>query len=277
MSQKGMKKHVWLSLVFLLSIKVYAQEAVSPEPLYTDRPGQSINPYTVGNRALQVQSGYGYARESSPTSEINLHSLDINTKLGISNRFEISALFQISSLRIEREALIGFLDNSEDPDNGFSAFSLSTRGTIMKGEGLKPAIGLEATYIANGVPGEELSNTNGRFILTLQNQPFDKLSFTGNVVYFTNDRTEFTANLGYSITSSLGIFAEYRPILEARFDGESGLVLLDSYLNTGVFWQLGDDFMLDLAGGFRVGQSDFIDDDSDSYYLQVGFTKRFWL
>lgn len=268
-----MKKHIWLSVVLLVSIKVYAQEAGPPKPLYTDRPGQSINPYTVGERALQFQSGYGFARESSPSSEIDLHSFDVNSKLGLTDRIEVSALFQLASLRVQRDEFTSLFENSGEPDNGFSAFALAARGTIMKGQGIKPAIGLEATYIANGIPGEELTNTNGRLTLTLQNQLLDKLSFTGNVVYFTNDRTEFTANLGYSITGSIGVFAEYWPIFEA----ESGLTLIDSYMNTGVFWQLGDDFMLDVASGFRVGQSDFVEDDSDSFYLQVGLTKRFWL
>lgn len=270
-----MKRHIWLVMIFLFSIKVYAQEESSPKPLYTDRPGQSITPYTVGDRALQLQGGYGFFRETSSLSDIDLHNVDLNSRLGISEGFEISALFQVSSLRIERGGFI----NPEDKqaDNGFSAFALSTRGLIMKGDGLKPAIGLEASYIIAGVPGEKLKNRNGRFILSLQNQIIEKLSFTGNVVYFTNDRTEFTANLGYSITSSFGVFAEYWPIFEAVFDGESGLVLQDSYMNTGVFWQLGDNFMVDAAGGFRAGAPDTIDQDSESFYLQVGLTKRFWL
>ncbi|MGB6035294.1 MAG: hypothetical protein WBG42_03430 [Cryomorphaceae bacterium] len=272
-----MKKHIWLSLVLLVGIKVCAQEAEPPKPLYTDRPGQSINPYTVGDRALQLQGGYGFFREKLSIAEIDLHNIDLNTKMGIGDRFEFSVLFQASSLRVEPNELV-FPSNSEvDSENGLSAFAFSTRGLLLKGEGLKPAIGLEATYITTGIPGEVLDNGQGRFILTLQNQLFDKLSFTGNVVYFTSDRTEFTANLGYSITSSIGVFAEYWPIFEARFDGESGLTLLDSYMNTGVFWQLSDDFMIDLAGGFRAFAPDFIDDDAESYYLQVGFTKRFWL
>jgi hypothetical protein len=270
-----MKKHIWLIMVLLFSTKVYAQDNAAPMPLYTDRPGQSITPYTVGDRALQLQGGYGFFRETSSLSDIDLHNVDLNSRLGISDRFEISALFQVSSLRVEP----GGLFNPEDtqPDNGFAAFALSTRGLIIKGDRLKPAIGLEAAYIIAGLPGEELRNTNGRFILTLQNEIIDRLSFTGNVVYFTNDRTEFTANLGYSITSSFGVFAEYWPIFEAVFDGDSGLVLQDSYMNTGVFWQLGDNFMVDAAGGFRAGAPDTIDEDSESFYLQVGLTKRFWL
>ena len=268
-----MKKNIWLSLVLLVGIKVCAQESETPQPINTDRPGQSINPNTVGNRVLQIQSGYGFLRETSPLVDVDFHNVDVISKLGISDRFEVSALLQVSSLRIDSDFFVG----NEEPDNGFSAFALSTRGLLMKGDGLKPAIGLEATYITTGVPGEELRNGNGRFILTFQNELVEKLSFTGNVVYFTNDRTEFTANLGYSITSSIGIFAEYWPIFEARFDGESGLALLDSFMNTGVFWRLGDDFMVDLAGGFRAFAPDFIDEDAESFYFQVGVTKRFWL
>lgn len=272
-----MKKHIWLVIVLLFSTKVYAQDNAAPKPLYTDRPGQSITPYTVGDRALQLQGGYGFFRETSSLLDIDLHNVNLNSRLGFGDRFEISFLFQVSSLKIERKDFIRLLDSGNEPDNGFSAFALSTRGLIMKGDGLKPAIGLEATYLTTGIPGEELRNTNGRFILTLQNEIIDRLSFTGNVVYFTNDRTEFTANLGYSITSSFGVFAEYWPIFEAVFDGDSGLVLQDSYMNTGVFWQLGDNFMVDAAGGFRAGAPDTIDEDSESFYLQVGLTKRFWL
>lgn len=270
-------KHLWLLLVLLSTIKVYAQEKTEAQPIYTDRPGQSINPYTAGDGALQFQSGYGFFREMTASSEIDLHNFDLNTKLGVFDRLEVSMLLQASSLNVVQEDIISPFDGDNEPDNGLSAFALSARGLIMKGDGLKPAIGFEATYLASGIPGEELSNTNGRFILTLQNELLDGLSLTGNVVYFTNDRTEFTANLGYAITEKVGVFAEYWPIFEAAFDGESGLILQDSYMNTGLFWQLGDDFMIDMAGGFRAFAPDEIDEDSESFYLQIGLTKRFWL
>lgn len=271
-----MKKHLWVVLILVTSIKVYAQEVESPKPLYTDRPGQSITPYTAGNMALQFQSGYAYTSEKSNFIEGDLHGVDLNTRFGISDMFEISCLFQLSSLGVER---VGDFpaENGGDRENGFSSFALSTRARIMKGEGLKPAIGLEATYIAIGVPGMELDDRNGRFILTLQNQLLKNLTLTGNVVYWTNDRTEFTLNLAYSFQNGFGVFGEYWPIFEASFDGDSGLFLLDSYVNTGVFWQLSDDFMIDLAGGFRAFAPDFIDDNAESYYLQVGLTKRFCL
>ncbi len=270
-----MKKHLWLSLVLLLSIKVYAQEVASPKPLYTDRPGQSINPYTVGDRALQIQSGYGYLSDQLSVGDVDFHTFDVNTKFGITDRIEFSFLFQVSSLLFDPKMTMSSSDT--EPDIGLSQYSVSSRGLILKGDGLKPAIGLEATYLATGTPGDDLDNHLGRFILTLQNQLFQKLSFTGNVVYFTGNRMEFTANFGYSINEKIGVFVEYWPIFEESFDGESGLSLWDSYMNTGVFWQLGDDFMIDMAGGFRAFAPDIIDDDAESYYLQVGLTKRFWL
>jgi len=270
-----MKKHIWLFLILLLGIKVHAQEGDSPKPINTDRPGQSINPYTAGNRALQFQSGYGYLRDDLSVGDINFHSVDVNTKFGISDRFEFSFLLQVSSLLFDPKTMSSSGSDAE-PDIGVSQYSVSSRGLILKGEGLRPAIGVEATYLTTGTPGDDLDNRMGRFILTLQNQLSQKFSFTANVVYFTNNRTEFTANLGYSINDYIGIFAEYWPILEANFDGESGLFLQDSFMNTGVFWQLGDDFIIDLAGGFRVFAPESLD-GTESYYLQVGLTKRFQL
>ncbi len=272
-----MKKHLWLILILLGSIKVYAQESDTPKPLYTDRPGQSINPNTVGDKVLQLQSGYGYLRDKLPVGDIDFHNLDVNTKFGISDRFEFSFLLQVSSLIFEPITSLSPSESESEPEIGVSLYSFSSRGLILKGEGLKPAIGLEATYLAAGIPGDDLDNFQGRFILTLQNQLLKKLSFTGNVVYFTGNRTEFTANLGYNLTDNLGIFAEYWPIFEARFDGESGLRFLDAYMNTGVFWLLGDSWQLDATAGFRALAPDSFSDDDRSYYLQVGFTKRFWL
>jgi len=275
MSQRTVKRHVGFILIVLLSINAHAQEKGTVKPINTDRPGQSINPYTAGNRALQFQSGYGFLRDNLAVGDINFHNFDVNTKFGISDRFEFSFLLQLSSLLFDPKTMSSSGSDVE-PDNGLSQYSISSRGLIMKGEGLKPAIGLEATYLTAGTPGDDLDNRLGRFILTLQNQLSPKFSFTGNVVYFTNNRTEFTANLGYSINDQIGVFAEYWPIFEATFDGESGLFLQDSFMNTGVFWQLGDDFMIDLAGGFRVFAPEFMD-GTESYYLQVGLTKRFWL
>jgi len=272
-----MKKHIWLSLFLLLGIKVCAQEAEPPKPLYTDRPGQSINPITVGNGVMQIQAGYGYSHSKAIFSETDLQNVDVVPKYGISDRFEISGLLQYSSLRLTGQPFVQPFDESPDPENGVSALGLAVRGTVLKGEGLKPSIGLEAAYIGSGMPGDELSTSTGRFILTLQNQLLDRLSFTGNVVFYTNNLTEFTANLGYNVIDNFGVFVEYWPIFEAAFDGEDNLVFLDAYLNSGVFWLIGENWQLDATAGFRALAPDFYSDDESSYYLQVGFTKRFWL
>jgi len=271
-----MKKQFWLlSLIFLLGIKVYAQETIDPKPLYTDRPGQSINPLTVGDKVLQIQAGYGYSYLTAISSETDLHNVDVVPKWGIGNRFEISGLLQYSSLRLTRQ-LSNAPDEETDPKNGVSALGLAARGTLLQGEGLKPSIGLETAYIGSGLPGEELSNSTGRFILTLQNQLVDKLSFTGNIVFYTNNQTEFTANLGYNVIDNLGVFVEYWPIFDAVFDGEDNLVFQDAYLNSGVFWLIGENWQLDATAGFRALAPDIYSDDESSYYLQFGFTKRFW-
>lgn len=242
--------------------------------LNTDRPGQSINPNTVGDRILQFQSGYGYFRSKAIFSEIDLHNVDLVPKLGMGKRLEISGLIQYSALNVERTFI-----NEDDPDwdNGISSLGMAMRGTLLRGEGLKPTIGLDVGYIASGLPGDELTSSTGRFILTFQNEIINRLSFTGNVVYFTNNQTEFTANLSYIILDEFGVFVEYWPVFEAVFDGEENLRFLDAYLNTGGFWSIGDSWQLDALVGFRAFAPDFYSDDESSYYLQVGFTKRFWL
>jgi hypothetical protein len=276
-SNKVINRYCLLFAIFLIGINVCAQEQFNSRPLYTDRPGQSINPNTVGDGVLQLQSGYGYFKSKGIFSEIDLHNVDLVPKLGISDRFEISGLLQYSSLKLTGLPFVQPSEESPDPENGVSALGLAARGTLLKGEGLIPSIGLEAAYIGSGIPGDELSTSTGRFILTLQNQLLGELSFTGNVVYNTNNQTEFTANLGYNVVDNFGCFVEYWPIFDAAFDGEDNLVFQDAYLNSGVFWLIGENWQLDALAGFRAFAPDFYSDDESSYYLQVGFTKRFWL
>ncbi|MEM9050703.1 MAG: hypothetical protein AAGC47_01520 [Bacteroidota bacterium] len=243
----------------------------------SDRPGRSISAYTVGDRVFQLQSGYGYSEESGGLLRIDVHSLDVQGKLGIGSRIEVSTLFQLASLGFDfGDTPLSFFEGDER-SNGLSQFNFALRGTILNGKGLIPAIGFEAAYVTAGIPGESFDLNAGRFVLILQNEITDWLSFTGNALYITNDIIQFTANLSGHVNDRVGVFAEYWPIFDAAFETNSIIGLIDSFMNTGIFWQINSDFQVDASCGFSIAQREYLRGDFTPFYIQAGITKRFEL
>jgi hypothetical protein len=275
------KKALTILFFSSLSFHLAAQEIEQSRPFNTDRPGQSINPNTVGDQILQFQSGYGYLDATFQNQEDRLHSYDVMAKYGIAKRFEVASSVQIGSLREKRTGSSEIVQHSDvDPEqnfNGVSQVGIFARGNLLEGDGLKPAIGLELGYVWLGRPGESLDNSRVRTALTFSSQLLESLSFTGNVVYLYDNEIQFTANLGYAVSDRFGIFVEYWPIfLSPSLSFESDLDFYDSYLNTGLFYQVGEDFQLDATAGFQL-EADETFGPKDAFYLQVGFTKRFQL
>ena len=256
--------------------KFHAQVNETDYPLQTDRPGQSINANTVGNKLFQLQSGYSYSEEASGLYLIDAHLFDLQAKVGIVDRLEVSALFQVASFGsdFQNTQQFPFLED-DSRSTGLSRLNIAVRGTLLEGKGLKPAIGLEATYLMAGVPGENLDVPAGRFILSFQNELTDRISFTGNVIYLTTDFMQFTANLCGSITSDLGVFAEYWPIFAAAFETNQEMMRVESFLNSGAYWKMNNDLQFDLAFGFSVENQERMIEDFNPFYVQLGVTKRF--
>lgn len=238
---------------YCFSVGLFAQANLN-----TDRPGQSINPLTTPENSLLIQSGYSYLNEANlplvESQERDFHVADIQLRYGVLRWLEVSMGTALD------------IDNSSEEDAGFTALIFSARGRLFHNDFI--SVGLEGSYLREGVAGKSLDSEEGRFILTASSAWSERFSITSNFIYRTDDRFALTLNQGFTISSDAGIFVEYFP----SYDTGNGLVFNESFLNLGGYFLVNQTFQIDLTGGAKVfGAAS----ESDVFYFQAGISKVF--
>jgi len=247
-------------IIFLLStLSVSAQERELP--LNTDRPGQSINPFTAGEKALLVQAGYGFTGESEISTQ--LHTGDFQLRYGIFDRLEISFT-----------GLFGYLDQEQGEGmEDISEFSwnrleINSRVNLYEGDGAVPAVGVELGLAGIGFEDDFPDDVDFRAILTLVSRLSEKMSLTFNLAHLDRDQIYGTFNFGFALADRWSVFGEHVQF----FDSEE---LLDSFFNLGGGFLVNETFQLDLTGGILTVGDRL--DAGEQFYLQVGLSKVFGL
>ena len=224
--------------------------------LNTDRPGQSINSLTTPKKSILVQSGYSYLNESNlplaASDEMDFHAADLQVRYGILAWLEasIGTAFDI--------------DNGSDEYSGFTALIFSARGRLLSNDYL--SLGLEGSYLREGMAVGDLDFEEGRFILAASSSWSERFSTTSNVIYRTDNQLAFTLNQGFAFSKEGGIFVEYFP----NYDTRDGLAFDEAFLNLGGFFLINQTFQFDLTGGVKIFGA-----DSDIFYFQAGISKVF--
>jgi hypothetical protein len=250
---------------FLWPFFSFAQVEESVPSLNTDRPGQSLNPFTTVKRSLLLQAGYSYTNETPRNDVRNFHAADIQLRLGAFERIE----FSVSSLFTYENR------SSEEIEGGFTeflwnTFGVNARATLYEGKGVIPAVGLEFGVLSTG-RGEEVPFVSGdiRAVLMLAGQISEKFSYTANLARLGGGENYATLNLGYSFADRWSLFGEY-----VQYFGSDAF--LDSFANFGGAFLITGHFQVDLTGGMLTGALEGSRLGSgDQLYLQVGLTKRF--
>lgn len=232
----------YLCGVFLLQT-AYSQTA--PQ-VRTGRPGQSIGPYAVGDKILQLQSGI-----QVDDNAIDTRSINNVVRYGIGEIFEVSMVFDINS----NTANLSGLDNNQ----------LGVRYNIFhdRPDWLK-TLGVQFRTRFKG--SGDFKRERQSYILTsaASFQAIANFSYGLNLSFQTNGNDtyiqKFSAiNFSYALTDALGIFFE--PYINNSRSSDT------LSINTGASYTAYDF----LAFDFSVGQDI---SDGDNKFISAGFSIR---
>ena len=270
-------RFIFILIILFISTVSNAQYS---DWLRSDRPGQSMSPFTVGKKTAQLQMGYSYTdldqqfrldNNDEYLMEQLVNQVRARVRIGIFERFEGSA--GVNYADESRKYTEGF----DDISNSYvSQFDFNLRGNLYPGKGAVPAVGVELQFVWDDPLDQNRRrklNTNGT--LSLQSAITDKFSLTANVIVYED--LAFTINAGYLFTEKFGAFVEYYPIFTGFLDISREFNLNRGFINSGFIYNFGPNFQIDLASSFLVNQADFATAGNtiENYIgFQVGFTGR---
>lgn len=271
-------KFIFIFIIFFISTVSNAQYS---DWLRSDRPGQSMSPFTVGKHTAQLQTGYAYTELDQ---RFRLDNNDEYVMNELKNLYRARVRVGIFE-RVEGSAGVNFADESREYTQGFddlsnsyiSQFDFNLRGNLYPGKGAVPAVGVELQFVWDDPLDQNRRrklNTNGT--LSLQSAITDKFSLTANVIVYED--LAFTINAGYLFTEKFGAFVEYYPIFTGFLDISREFNLTRGFMNSGFVYNFGPNLQVDLASSFLVNQADFntVGNTIDNYIgLQAGFTYRY--
>ncbi len=265
-----MKKLI-VSIFLILPFCCFGQFS---ESIVSDRPGQSMSPMTVGKKAVQFQVGYSH-------ESLNL----ADPILGLSEYTDNNANAKIRWGLLERTEISGQITGGESAESnmrgdyvqsGVQLIGVGVRQNIIapgKG-GVRLGAELESRWQRSG---DELMYSD--LLLTISGglELGDRFSATANSGFgIETKELFFTANLGFSVSEKIGVFAEYYPVL-GNYQDDSGksFGLKRSYVQGGGYFVADPSFILDFMAGYMVPGDQFnFWNSADGFVVQVGFTAR---
>lgn len=248
-------------IIFTVAIAVFF--AKSAEAQYdskapnSDRPGQAINPNTVGNKVVQLQSGVRYnpwSFNGGPTQHAfgTAHQL----RLGIAKKWEVNAAMNFDWGRSDSFGMQDWYGN-------FSNYEVGVRNNLINGKGIIPVIGGNFSLF---VPGNV--NAFGQKIMISQSNRWKRISVNGNFgfIHLWNFDTDagswsypYVLNVGFNLSDDLSAFVEIFGVFEN---------ISNPFFDGGLNWNVGKNFSLDLFGGW-LGS-----DVTRSWFVEGGMTYR---
>ncbi len=265
--------------VAILMISSWSVQAQFMETIQTDRPCQSISALTVGKNVLQFQQGldYGNARlyfNDNRISEAQSWIFNNVIRLGLTEKFEINAALDYSFIDISTGSDFELAGGTSDL---FTAFDLGARYNILEGTNGGPAWCLQARASFTELVQENAGNNVeiGVKIVSSLVQSLNRYqSVTVNLTTNTFDDLGYTLNYALSITPKFGwIIENYgNYIFSGQFEGSEFL----TYFDTGFWYLLNNNTLLDVQAGFGNNQVNSINDNS-SIILVTNDVKSFFV
>lgn len=244
-------------LVFILFGMVFTFGwSQSTEPLVTDRPGQAIASQTVGNGALQIQTGANVQGERLPAFTTSYLASEFVLRYGLGDRFELNGLFS-------HQTPVGnqFISTLQ----GISNCRLGMRIGILEGKGLIPTLAFQYQLKLRTVSDIfRAPTTASQFIFSSSQSLSEKLTLTTNLGMdwdgFGNSPTGlYVLNLSFPLAPKLGAFVEnygsFGNGFETRFDAGAAYLV-----NPGL------QFDFSLGGGRN--------DEINDYFIGLGISWR---
>lgn len=248
----------FLSLLLIQS-PIWAQ---SNSTIRSARPGQSLDPYSVGKGVYQLQNGF-YAGGSNYTEEdlqYRYFSNQAVIRIGLSERFEINAGW---NYRDEQRQLRDSLFRQD----GTELNAMGMRFVLQEAKGDFPALGAQVGLRFPALGKAYRNNYLAPTMTLIANGTFaSKWSYTFNLglVYdgiSPQAAAIYTANLGYNLSDNWFVFVEnYGNFSNTHYENR---------WDAGIGWLITPDLQIDFYGG--AGYNNALWD----YFCSVGVSWRY--
>ena len=245
------------------------EDAEEEKPLESDRPDFTESSSTVGDKVLQIESGYTYTHAIAGAPAVDEHDLpELLVRYGVAERLE---------LRLEWEGWL--FDHSSDRTaagsqdvNGSSDTEFGFKYALTKQQKWRPqAAVLVGVTAPVGAPAFSSRQVDARIAYLYSWELTKKLSLacsTGNLwTGETDDRFSYlyqSASLDYELTERLHCFNEFY----AWFRRDSLDNRTQSYYNGGLTFLVTKNFQVDWRAGWGLN------DASDRFFTGCGLTIR---
>ncbi|MFZ6050769.1 transporter [Halocola ammonii] len=251
-----------LIIFFSLLLSAFISHSQFTENIASGRPGQANGARTVGARTFQLQAGGGYNTPTLDNNRIHNYTADAVLRVGITERFEVGALWNYRATRYN------FSENTFSND-GFASPAIRARVNLNdEQKGLLPVFAIQAgAFLPIGDPEFGISQLSPFGRLMASYSFFDRVGLTFNYrMNFPNSTDKpaehrYIASLSLNITQKLGILGEiygdvYRTYHVSKFD-------------YGIFYLVNEDLQLDInAGGHTINE------DSNPFFINAGVSWR---
>lgn len=235
---------------------VYAQAV---NDFSSDRPGMANTPLVVGKHYLQLQFGgsfgqYGILPSNNAYQSTQERQGDYFFRFGLNRRTELDLGFSLLSTQgldpnVIRFGHTPFPQRFSHPTR-FDSFRAGLRHTLFTESERDFTLGL--LVLGNVKPSQAVNAANEYgYILGLlgAKQIGSRISATGNIGFqhkdsFLGPELFYVVNFAFDLGNNLGVFVgtKNESVLIDRPD-------MVQWFNSGLYWKLTPNFMLDLHGG----------------------------
>ncbi|MGH1468771.1 MAG: transporter [Bdellovibrionales bacterium] len=243
-------------LIFLLVLSL-AQE--SKASIQSGRPGQAIGAGVLEAGFLQMQTGVEQFKYNGMIHEVSVDSASNVIRLGLNQRFELSAAFNYQKLNSR---------NTEVEDlKGLNTFNLGFRSLINnKQRGVLPQMAIQTRFKLKAVNENYRAKAVAPLITlsALHKMPGEYALLTNVGISFDGnggDPHEFYVfNLSRTVNSKVSVFFEVFGNTEEQ---KSNL-----FIDTGFDYLLNNNMKLDFSGGWGNNES------VQALFVSIGFSVR---
>lgn len=244
-----------------------------PENIVTDRPDQTESAEITPKGYFQVEIGAQREYDHNKTDNTNTESTLYNTTLwryGVSKTFELRIIteYQHDKTIYKTNPDYYTVKDTSEISEGFNPIAIGTKINFQKEKGVIPAISLLAHL---ELPNTGYKDYNPEFIIPRFRFLFahtlsDRFTFSYNIGADWEDGTSaatgiYTASLGASLFNNLSMFIEAYGFIKEKEKP-------DHRLDAGFTYLIGNDFQLDLSGGFGLNEI------SPDYLISAGISFR---
>ena len=231
------------------------------ETIRSSRPGQAAEPFSVGRRVFQLQTGFDAAGFNEKKNNFSGSAFGHNTvfRFGFTERFELNATYEFRRDGYE-------MNDSTYSTNGLSIGSIGSRINIYEGSERIPAFGLDLSFkfpvLSEAYNPQHVAPN---VVLMASNAFNDKMSWLLNfgASYNGNDARPtgiYVVNVGYTISPTWGMFVENY----GNFTNNS----FENRWDTGLAYVVSNNLQLDIYGGAGKNSGKF------DYFTSVGLSWR---